>query len=156
MRKYITFDDISPTINEINEKINLIPIIPSGIIMIWSGNSSNIPEGWVLCDDDNGTPNLSDKFVIAAGTNYPIGSTGGETEVTLELTQIPPHNHSIGTEETDADYAYEYDKYKAIGISSTGNTTGTKYWSAETLNSGGGESHNNMPPYYSLCYIMKL
>jgi len=32
--------------------------IPSGIIVIWYDANGSIPEGWVLCDGKNGTPDL--------------------------------------------------------------------------------------------------
>ena len=30
----------------------------SGMILLWSGSTGNIPSGWVLCDGNSGTPNL--------------------------------------------------------------------------------------------------
>lgn len=36
--------------------------IPAGLIAMWSG--IEVPEGWVLCDGNNDTPNLSDKFIV--------------------------------------------------------------------------------------------
>lgn len=38
--------------------------IPSGVIVMWSGSSDNIPEGWFLCNGDNGTPDLRDRFIV--------------------------------------------------------------------------------------------
>lgn len=40
------------------------------IICLWSGAVVDIPAGWALCDGNNGTPNLTDKFVIGAGSTY--------------------------------------------------------------------------------------
>jgi microcystin-dependent protein len=70
--------------------------IPAGLIAIWHGLIANIPSGWVICDGNNSTPNLLDKFVKGvptAATNP--GSTGGAASVTLDATQIPSHQHSI-------------------------------------------------------------
>ena len=70
--------------------------IPAGLISIWHGLIANIPSGWVICDGNNGTPNLLDKFVKGvptAATNP--GTTGGESTVTLDATKIPSHQHSI-------------------------------------------------------------
>ena len=52
--------------------------IPAGLIAIWSGPSLTIPEGWVLCDGNNGTPDLRDKFVIGAQA-LNVGFQGGAT-----------------------------------------------------------------------------
>ena len=40
--------------------------VPSGAIMMWSGTIATIPSGWYLCDGTNGTPNLTNKFIIGA------------------------------------------------------------------------------------------
>jgi hypothetical protein len=37
--------------------------IPSGVIVAWSGTASDIPNGWVLCDGNNGTPDLLGRFI---------------------------------------------------------------------------------------------
>jgi len=75
------------------------PGIPSGLIAMWHGLIANIPAGWVICDGNNSTPNLLDKFVKSVpniGTNP--GGTGGAASVTLTETQIPSHLHSIETQ----------------------------------------------------------
>jgi hypothetical protein len=58
-------------------------MLPSGIIMLWSGSSASIPYGWYLCDGNNGTPNLRDRFVVGAGNTYAVGGTGGSADATL-------------------------------------------------------------------------
>lgn len=37
------------------------------IIVLWSGAIVDIPAGWALCDGNNNTPDLRDKFIIGAG-----------------------------------------------------------------------------------------
>lgn len=125
--------------------------LPSGIIVIWSGTENNIPNGWQLCDGTNGTPNLKDKFVLGAGSTYKVKSGGGSATVTLTEAQIPSHTHT-----------YKYNSLSENCIRTT--TTGTNVFSAavsstssnNTGSKGSGEPHENMPPYYALCYIMKL
>lgn len=49
-------------------------VMPFGSIIMWYGNSNNVPTGWAICDGGtyqfNGqsytTPDLSDKFIVAA------------------------------------------------------------------------------------------
>ena len=53
--------------------------IPSGAIVMWSGSIGSIPAGYYLCDGQNGTPNLKDRFVVGAGNTYAVGNTGGFT-----------------------------------------------------------------------------
>mgnify|MGYP003292036407 CR=1 FL=1 len=71
-------------------------------------------------------------------SNGEIGLTGGERTVTLTAAQIPSHNHggtytNAGTARTHA--------WLASGGSAMG---------YDTVNTGGGEAHNNMPPYIQI------
>lgn len=171
--------------------------LPSGVIAIWKGTIASIPAGWVLCDGENGTPNLLDKFVIGVGNTYGNGSTGGSSEhnhggttagTTLSIAQMPVHTHSVsdpGHVHGVADPGHSHVYYSSQGsqIISPGGTqyvatvgqnyntttsyTGIGINGAATgislFNNGGGQSHahavpsaNHLPPYYALCYIMKL
>jgi hypothetical protein len=51
--------------------------VPSGGIIIWSGLSTAIPTGYILCNGTNGTPNLQNSFVVGAGNNFATNATGG-------------------------------------------------------------------------------
>ncbi|WKV16960.1 hypothetical protein [Microcystis phage MJing1] len=90
------------------------PVIPAGLIAKWSGTVATIPTGWALCNGSNGTPDLTDKFVIGAGGTRAPGATGGAASVntsaagahahggatqghTLTAAQIPPHQHTGST-----------------------------------------------------------
>ena len=74
--------------------------VPSGGIIMWSGSIANIPTGYVLCDGNNSTPDLTDKFIIGADQD-----DGGvaKTNVTGSLTQTGgskdastvSHSHTI-------------------------------------------------------------
>lgn len=134
--------------------------VPSGGIIMWKGSIEDIPEGWVLCDGNNRTPNLMDRFVIGAGGSYSISDTGGEKDHTLTIAEMPshthiqnPHNHGIQNSENSIDHDDEA-HFKRVGGNlydvATSNTTATNQ------NTGGEAAHNNLPPYYALAYIMKL
>lgn len=46
---------------------------------MWSGTNASIPVGWNLCDGSNGTPDLTDKFVVSvanAGENPGLTTQG--------------------------------------------------------------------------------
>lgn len=67
--------------------------IPVGGIILWSGSIASIPTGWALCNGSNGTPNLTDKFIIGAGNSYNVGNTaavinGGSTYTYYALAYI--------------------------------------------------------------------
>src|SRR5574344_3148329 len=56
--------------------------VPNGAIIMWSGTVATIPDGFSLCDGSNGTPDLRNRFVIGAGSNYAVGATGGSSSNT--------------------------------------------------------------------------
>lgn len=71
---------------------------PSGLILMWSGAIAQIPPGWVLCDGNNGTPNLKAKFILGHdGVTYTSPSSGGSHTKTLTTANIPQHNHPVST-----------------------------------------------------------
>lgn len=43
--------------------------VPQGGIMMWSGTIASIPTGWSLCDGSNGTPDLTDKFIVSVASS---------------------------------------------------------------------------------------
>lgn len=141
-------------------------LVPSGVIVMWSGTTSNIPDGWVLCDGNNSTPNLSGRFIVGVGSNgttsYSAKDRGGADSITLSSDQLPSHTHAV----TDPGHSHTYGYLNPIGGSGfyggsywgPGNSSGTSESSKTgiTLGStGGGKSFDNRPIYFALCYIMK-
>ena len=129
-----------------------IVAIPSGGIILWSGAVDAIPTGFVLCNGSNSTPDLRGRFVVGyhdSNGDYDVNDTGGAENVTLSVNQMPNHKHT-----TSIDNGHV--------IPGNGGTT-YSYGGAGTYSStiftmdttGGGQSHENRPPYYALCYIMK-
>jgi hypothetical protein len=57
----------------------------SGIIVLWNGNLSSIPDGWAICDGKNGSPNLIDRFVMSVGEFENPGATGGSIKFEIKL-----------------------------------------------------------------------
>ena len=121
----------------------------SGMIILWSGAADAIPTGFVLCDGNNSTPNLSGRFVVgydASNSDYDVNDTGGSESVTLTVNQIPAHTHNINL----AVRAF-YQEPRNFGVGTDGSANNSE----DTGSTGGGQSHENRPPFYALCYIMK-
>lgn len=62
--------------------------IPTGTIVIWSGAEVDIPSGWAICNGNNSTPDLRDKFVLGAGNSYAVNATGGTNTHSHGLTGV--------------------------------------------------------------------
>lgn len=100
-----TFPNITGAITATQATLNS-PFPPGGIIM-WSGSTGTIPSGWLLCDGNNSTPDLRDRFIVGAGSSYAVGTTGGNATTTLSTANLPSHTHSFsGT--TDSGGAHSH------------------------------------------------
>lgn len=66
--------------------------IQSGTIALWAGALSEIPAGWIPCDGDNGTIDMSEKHLKITGTVGDVGSTGGSNTHTHGSQS---HSHTI-------------------------------------------------------------
>lgn len=126
--------DIDDAIDNVNQMI--LKIYPVGAIYISISDTS--PASLF-----GGTwEQIENRFLLAAGSSYTAGSTGGKANVTLTIDQIPKHTHgSIYT-----------------GSSGTKNLpwlsgTGSNLAYVEGY-AGGGKSHTNMPPYLAV-YVWK-
>lgn len=87
---------------------------------------------------------IQDVFLLAAGSQYIAGSTGGETEHTLTVNEMPSHNHSATFETIDSpafDGRYALVETRHVSYQTYQNTTS---------NTGGNQPHNNMPPYLAV------
>ena len=125
--------------------------IPSGVIAIWSGATSAIPSGWVICDGNNSTPDLRDRFVIGAtagtgDTSLPgvsPGATGGGFSGSMTVSV----NGNTG-------WASQY-----ANASSMPNASPEPFNSRDRHQHGWGgnfsHSYDKTPPYYALAFIMK-
>jgi microcystin-dependent protein len=164
--------DVSGIFNAFNFK---------GVILAWSGAINSIPLGWALCDGSNNTPDLRGRFILGhnnsnnsyngdidssgnsiirsltdasgarVGRNFAgiIGNIGGEIMHKLTVNEMPSHTHNFRAERCDGT-ACQLDGggFQWGGGSYAGSRT--------TISSGGNSSHNNLPPFYVLAFIIKL
>jgi microcystin-dependent protein len=142
--------------------------IPAGLISMWSGSIGSIPSGWYLCDGSNGTPNLTDRFIIGAGSTYAVNGTGGVSSVTLTTNNMPSHTHTATSTVTDPGHTHTPGSIStnnrnagtsngasvqdagAIPTATTGITVATTITAA-----GSGTSFSILNPYYALAFIQK-
>lgn len=99
--------------------------VPKGGIIMWSGAVDAVPAGWALCNGQNGTPNLRDRFVVGAGGSYNLDDRGGETGHSLTLGEMPTHNHGGVTTSESALHTHSDSGHSHIGTLTSVNSDGT-------------------------------
>jgi hypothetical protein len=156
--------------------------IPTGGILLWSGSIGSIPAGYVLCNGNNGTPDLRDRFVVGAGTTYAVNATGGSADAI-----VVSHDHTYSsttgsggsaTGSVTGGVGGDFGPFSSAtgvlavsdnvgnrpqGAGGTGSSrtatitipTHTHTVSGTTATAGSSGTNGNLPPYYALCYIMK-
>ncbi len=121
--------------------------VPKGTILSWRPTEKNLktdddgnayllpPLGWALCNGEDGTPDLRDRFILGSKTFEEVGVAGGKAS----------HTHAATSAKTDS-------KWTAHG------GVGSKYEQPKPGHTHGisVQSSNNLPPYVKLAYIMKL
>jgi hypothetical protein len=90
-------------------------MVPAGVIVLWSGSAATIPAGWALCNGNNGTPDLRDRFLVGAGGAYAVGNTGGATNHTHDTVIGTPttstsgaHTHTTAASTTGSESAHTH------------------------------------------------
>jgi microcystin-dependent protein len=151
--------------------------VPAGVINQFAGAVGIVPSGYFLCDGqeisrttyatlfgvinttygvgDGSTtfnvPNLKGKVPVGLDSTQvefdALAETGGAKTVTLDVTQIPAHNHSgqIVFDTPPGSTGTTGVQITGVGDSQPG--TGT---------TGGGLPHNNLQPYIVVNYIIKF
>lgn len=174
--KFILKDSNDVTISTYDNLYGAIataPVAPTaftaGMIMLWSGSIGSIPSGWVLCNGSNGTPDLRNRFVVAAGSTYAVDATGGSADA---IVVSHTHTATSSSSVTDPGHTHDVINYngydngnKICGVANGSNqyldptasaTTGITVATTTTVASAGTSGTGaNLPPYYALAYIMK-
>jgi hypothetical protein len=147
--------------------------VPKGVIVMWSGEVDQIPDGWTLCDGSHGTPDLRSRFIVGAG---PGGDLSYAPRASGDPDKLPPV--SVTTEPA-GEHQHKFPaKYYArnflCGVAAlgknwcTGIDTSGSYQKEQPTQAAGIHSHTvainfdeansgeNRPRWYALCFIMKL
>ena len=142
--------------------------IPRGGIVMWSGSVDSIPEGWLLCNGSNETPDLRDRFIMGGFKESDINKTGGSAlPHNHTYSGILEHNHTI----TDLGHQHVIVGVIYQGPSGTLAAMGSSSYSGTNINTDKvttgitidyeGEDNpstknaSSLPPYYKLAFIMR-
>ena len=86
---------------------------------------------------------IENRFLLASGSSYQLGSTGGEATHKLTINELPSHTHNASAGQFISTspnvtpgtvMSFDSGQYKRYSMNSTSST-------------GGNKAHNNMPPY---------
>ena len=121
-------------------------------------------------------PNLQEKFIVGSSSNtgYNLADTGGAAEVTLSVNQIPSHTHNDGSLGTSTAGSHNH-TYTAYGGGTSGTVPALRFdgggavdfntsshnghnhdVTGNTGSTGGGQAHENRPPYMALLTCIKI
>ena len=98
---------------------------------------------------------IKDRFLLAAGDTYTAGITGGEETHTLTTSEIPDLGTFVALNWYNQ-VQYTTGIFKNGGMKTQDRTApvGAEMGESYIKASGGGQSHNNMPPYLTV-YVWK-
>lgn len=157
---------ITANLDEIDEDIGILEnLVPIGTIQMWP--TASPPADWLICDGsafDSGVypdlssllggsflPNFSGRFPIGLGSSGTQGATshvlfeiGGFEKHLLSIDEMPAHSHEIN--------------YRGRSKSGNGSNVADLTGSGDTAttdSAGGDQAHNNMPPFYTINFIVK-
>ncbi|WP_291986641.1 hypothetical protein [Candidatus Accumulibacter sp. ACC007] len=138
--------------------------VPVGAIMMWSGAPQNLPDGWKLCNGDNGTPDLRGRFVVGYDPNasdYKEPNSEGSRKSNQTTVTILRHRHLLGRpidvigthSHTGAGLGVTTDRAKSRGkaLENYDDYAGRGFGMTEW--SGDDQILDIRPPYYVLAYI---
>ncbi len=124
-----------------------LPEIPVGTILAWVGTEEDIPGGWIVCNGENGTPNLnSGVFPVPF---YEEGITGGHTTHT-----VGSHTHS----HTSTEHSHTHSLVS--GSPSIYTSSEYKFNTVTHTHGSNDATHSHtipgeyLPPYYDVIWIM--
>lgn len=155
-----------------------------GEIMMFGGNYA--PIGWMPCDgrllpiavydslftilgttyggdgeSTFGLPDLRGRCIVGAGTGAGLtprvlGTPVGAETVTVALSQLPTHSHSLNCSTQDANAPTIADRVPAVSTNHYANVPsgGASSHPDATSTFGLGQAHNNMQPFQAIQYCI--
>lgn len=115
-------------------------------------NAADYPELFAVLDSalkisptEFRTPNLNGRFIRGMDpAGIPPFTQGGEAAVTLTVNQLPAHSHGYGARTG----ATAFGSVAQVAVPSNTGSVVTR----QTADAGGGQAHNNLPPFLALRY----
>ena len=104
-----------------------------------------------------GLPNLQGRTPVHVGDGIALGELGGETSHTLNISEIPAHNHvPVGSSATGTLTSASGNLWGGSSANPYGASPAVAMNPASVLPTGGNQPHENMSPYLVLNFIIAL
>jgi hypothetical protein len=150
--------------------INDLTFFPKGTILIfsseaYSATSAEFKKIWKICNGQDGTPDLVDKFLRGGeSSNFTTPGGADSQSITLSTNNLPSHNHSI----YDPGHRHSFSApdhssgagYSGEQASTPGNPlyTNSVKTGISVNNTGSNQPFtvNTVPAYYTVIYIIKI
>ena len=147
-----------------------IASVPIGTIQMWP--TATPPTNWIICNGSSFSsatypqlatvlgsttlPNFNGRMPLGAGnsgasgaTNHTLSSTGGEETHQLTTNEMPSHTHDVTVTFREGNESGGGTNYSDLN----GGSSNSKTFTSSSV--GGNQAHNNMPPFYTLYFIIK-
>jgi microcystin-dependent protein len=96
-------------------------------------------------------PNLQARVPIHSGSgggdSYTLGQAGGEQAHTLSIPEMPQHSHTANGSSAAPDRGTAAGNYWAAGAGAYSSAADTTMAASAIGSAGGGQPHENFPPY---------
>ena len=147
-------------------------LMPIGAVVAFAASFATIPDGWFLCDGDNGTVDLTDRFVYGTTVELELGDTGGSKDAVVIVHQHastgnhkhnltdPGHQHGMPSGVNGNGSGGYDDANNSRNTPNTNNAT-----TGITMANDGAHQHDpegvdgtdlNLPPFLRLAYIQRI
>lgn len=104
-----------------------------------------------------GLPNLQGRISAHMGNGFTLGERGGETAHTLNISELPAHNHvPVGSSTNPSSPTAAGNIWATFTGNQYNNTPNTAMNPACIAATGGSQPHENMSPYLVLNFIIAL
>jgi microcystin-dependent protein len=168
--KINTFTVDKPTLSAVMDQKSYIKEYL--IVAHYSGDFEKVPDGWQLCDGNNfkysntgeeltiKTPDLRGRFILGGDFNQSNKNNlyylHGSTYHKIDMDELPSHSHSYAKAQNMRGFGGCIWRTGNVGTWGHGPyITDGGFHKSDSTPVGGGANHNNMPPFYTLRYIVK-
>lgn len=124
------------------------------------GTTYNVTEPLPTPDNCFALPDLSGRFIVGRGTSdklFAFKEKGGASKVQLAASELPTHSHVVPADDSITSMpGYNTEGYPSNYVQKgTGMENGGSGGICSSSTVGNNQPHENLPPYYTLSYIIR-